>query len=628
MLAEISPMHVTLCRQSNWVVSQGSLRVSNGKPNYSTFFVPTFLSLTSTILNSTHLHLSRRVGAQRVQRFVPHVDGETVVDETYQQELLRNDKMNHFGAEPLMFLYRLRPKLALSFSPPSTSNTSNTSSTQKSNKKTSMTTPSSDSVRIDGCRTIQCATEASWKDLKAPIRLGPLDQLVDATIPVAVVFVYSQAELETKDELIPLDRLEKSMSALLDHYPHLSGRLQINEIDGTPEIVRLGMGVHLFAATCSERLDAFQSRTGHGRIMSLPGAGKALLAPFDATLEGVCRDPVFAIQHTRFACGSVALGVRTLHKICDADGFFQLVRDLAELYRNGSSVLSDPPHYRSYLSELTVDNVTPEEREAVLSNDPPLFYVETSSSTSMWAPTDPSPIPPPPTVGRFVRFSSKELNAIKTAATNPDRPESWVSTFEALSAHIYHHVHRARLRLRELEPKHGALSPTDFLTPLNVRSRLGLPPKYFPNALMISYGNIPSDVLASGPLWKIAGFLHDLTRNPSGLETKEDVVRALKWIALQPEKKKIRQGFRYGTGSFMISQWNKFDMYEGTVFDVPPTLVSPPFTPISLIDGLLYFLPTEDRSIGADLGAIDVVLPLSEPVWDILDNDNEFRRFA
>ncbi|KLO14152.1 hypothetical protein SCHPADRAFT_928093 [Schizopora paradoxa] len=490
-----------------------------------------------------------------------------------------------------------------------------------------MSTPSSESVSIDGCRTIRCTTEASWKDLKSPIRLGPLDQLVDATIPVAVVFAYSQTQSKPKEELIPLDRLEKCMSALLDHYPHLSGRLQINEIDGTPEIARIGTGVHLFAATCSERLDAFQTTSGHGRIMSLPGAGNALLAPFDPTLEGVCHDPVFAIQHTRFACGSVALGVRTLHKVCDADGFFQLVRDLAELYRSGSSSLSNPPHYRSYLSELTVDNVTAEEKEAVLAYQPPLFYVESSSSTSMWAPTDPSPIPQPPTIGRFVRLSSKELSAIKAAATNPDRPDSWVSTFEALSAHIYHHIHRARLRLREIEPKHGELSPTDFLTPLNVRTRLGLPPKYFPNALMISYGNIPSDVLESGPLWKVAEFLHDLTRNPSGLASQEDIVRALKWIALQPEKRRIRQGFRYGTGSFMISQWNKFDMYEGTVFDVAPTLVSPPFTPISLIDGLLYFLPTEDRSANADLGAIDVVLPLSEPVWDVLDSDSEFRRF-
>ena len=78
----------------------------------------------------------------------------------------------------------------------------------------------------------------------------------------------------------------------------------------------------------------------------------------------------------------------------------------------------------------------------------------------------------------------------------------------------------------------------------------------------------------------------------------------------------------------MISQWNKLDMYVGTVFDVRPVLVSTPFTPISLLDGLVYFLPTEEQGTGADTGAIDVNMSLSEPIWDIIDQNDEFRRFC
>ena len=77
----------------------------------------------------------------------------------------------------------------------------------------------------------------------------------------------------------------------------------------------------------------------------------------------------------------------------------------------------------------------------------------------------------------------------------------------------------------------------------------------------------------------------------------------------------------------MISQWNKFDMYAGNVFEVPPVLVSTPFTPISLLDGLAYFLPTEEQGTGGDTGAIDVNVSLSEPLWNIIDQDEEFRRF-
>lgn len=81
----------------------------------------------------------------------------------------------------------------------------------------------------------------------------------------------------------------------------------------------------------------------------------------------------------------------------------------------------------------------------------------------------------------------------------------------------------------------------------------------------------------------------------------------------------------------MVSQWNKFDMYAGTVFEVGPVLVSPPFTPVTLIDGLAYFLPTEEQGTAAaaagDTGAIDVSLALNQPLWGIIDQDEEFRKF-
>ncbi|KAF8917562.1 hypothetical protein CPB85DRAFT_1284610, partial [Mucidula mucida] len=75
----------------------------------------------------------------------------------------------------------------------------------------------------------------------------------------------------------------------------------------------------------------------------------------------------------------------------------------------------------------------------------------------------------------------------------------------------------------------------------------------------------------------------------------------------------------------MASQWNKFDMYAGTVFDVAPLLVSPPFTPVALVDGLAYFLPNEEQgqpgARNVDFGAIDLNLALSAPLWEILDRD-------
>jgi hypothetical protein len=38
-------------------------------------------------------------------------------------------------------------------------------------------------------------------------------------------------------------------------------------------------------------------------------------------------------------------------------------------------------------------------------------------------------------------------------------------------------------------------------------------------------------------------------------------------------------------------------------------------------------LPTEEQGTGGDIGAIDVNMPLSEPIWGIIDQDEDFRRF-
>lgn len=103
----------------------------------------------------------------------------------------------------------------------------------------------------------------------------------------------------------------------------------------------------------------------------------------------------------------------------------------------------------------------------------------------------------------------------------------------------------------------------------------------------------------------------------------------LRWLAAQPDKQRVRLCYRYEEGGVMVSQWNKFGMYRGTELDVAPALVAQPFTPISLIDGLMYLMATEDQVDQAEdftTGSIDVSLALSEPVWEFLEQDARFRQ--
>ncbi|KAJ6513151.1 transferase [Mycena sanguinolenta] len=477
-------------------------------------------------------------------------------------------------------------------------------------------TSMSNSVNVVSRRMVLCADESSWKALgDAPFSLGPFDQLVSFR-PIEAVWVYAQSNPNV--EPIPLERLQRGLERLLDYYPQLSGRLQINSSSGLREIVRFNTGAELLEARCIRELDEFSSpRPGSPEsrcilLQDLPAAGNALLAPFDPTPDGVSRNPIFAVQHTRFACGSVALGVRVHHAVCDAGGFFQLVRDLAELYRGLQSSetvpsLVHPPHIRPYMSELMNGlNMTSEERLAALDVQPPLFHAEPPSTVAL---------PPYPPEGRILRFSSARLKALKAEATDPNG-SGWVSTFDALAAYLYQCVHRARLQLSAKDSNFGELSRPDFMTAVNLRSRMGLPTHYFPNKVFAIYTAIPADTLANGPLWQVAKVMHDLPRS-SFLTQKDEIDRSLKWLAAQPDMRKVSRKFQYGNGSFMVSQWYKFDMYAGAVFDVAPVLVSRPFTQSSLMDGLVYLLPTDEISAGGDVGAIDVRMSLSAPLWEL-----------
>ncbi|KZV99598.1 hypothetical protein EXIGLDRAFT_724613 [Exidia glandulosa HHB12029] len=508
------------------------------------------------------------------------------------------------------------------------------------------------SVTVIAQRTVQCANFASVAAYDWPLKLGPFDHLVAPFIPVAVVYVY-KALPASSAELVPVDRLHRAMERLLDYYPHQSGRLHIHESDGTREIDRVGAGASLLEARCSDPLDAFCSPEHDGRVVitSLPDGGNALLAPFDPAMDKVLNGPLLTVQHTRFACGSVALGIRLYHTLCDGGGYFQLVRHLAELYRglgagDATSGLACPPHIRPYLNDFH-DKVTATDRQAALAFQPELLYLVDESS-AVKDDAAPAVLPPPapvvplsPVTGRVMRFSAAELNALKEHATGPNG--EWASTFEALAAHLHQRVYLARLKLPHAPTPSSLVR--DYLNPINTRSRLasndeaqGMPPGYFGNALLTTSTPMDHELLAEGaPLWRIAKVIHDLSRSPTF--TDVNVLRqTIRWVAAQPDVRRVRDHFNFAPGAFMASQWNKLPTYAGADFDVdshgapiPPLLVAPPFTPISLVDGLGYFVATEEQfHRGVDVKSssdIDLHLALSEPLWEILNQDPEFRRF-
>ncbi|GMF40114.1 unnamed protein product [Phytophthora fragariaefolia] len=500
-------------------------------------------------------------------------------------------------------------------------------------------------VAVAGEFPLHCTNEAALQGLRSPVPLGPLDQRSLLSIPLAVVFVYRRSN--RPNEVVPIDKLRAALTRLLDYYPHLTGRIVVDPKNQSPQIEQLGVGAKLVSARCSEPITAFEFASEEDKPGSaprligtkLPNGGNDLLPPFDPTEAGAARDAILTVQHTLFACGGVSIGLRVRHIICDASGFFQLARDLAELYRGIGDLdpnqltevvlSSSPPDIHSYMSEL---RMTPEERQEALQIRPTLFELAPECLPSASS-TKRVPIVLP-TIGKMLRFTSNELSAIKAEANAGGNALHPVSTFCALAAHMWQSIYRAHMRLCEhqgMSPNEAALyAPRQFLASVDLRSRgqLDVPPRYFPNCVLCPVFSLPASGLLSAPLSSISFAVHSGVQPLDRTEVEQNV----RWVAAQPDKQRVRLRYKYHEGGVMVSQWNKFGMYQGTELDVAPSLVFQPFTPISLIDGLMYFMSTEDQvcqaeaSAGGTTGSIDVSLALSESTWKVLEQDSNFRR--
>ncbi|KAG7377507.1 hypothetical protein PHYPSEUDO_011538 [Phytophthora pseudosyringae] len=505
--------------------------------------------------------------------------------------------------------------------------------------------PGWEKVEVAAEFSLHCADDSSMERLEAPVLLGPLDHTTQNFTPITVLFVYRREEPASGEELIPIERFRRALGRLLDYYPHLTGRIVMHE-DNAPRIERLGAGATLVSAKCRGRLEAFEAVGGGDEVGSKPrlivtnlsDGGNALLPPFDPSEEGKTRDPILAVQHTRFACGGVAIGICLRHIICDASGFFQLVRDLAALYRGfrdldegkladkNSVKLSKPPHIHSYRADL--HEMTPEKRQEALESQPAGFRLSGKSATATAAVDR---VVPPPVIGRVLRFSSSELAALKAEAnaSNKGKP---LSTFCALAAHLWKSIYRARVReARSLTSIEAAVhAPPQILLSVDLRSRNQLAdmlPRYFPNAVFSPVLSVPAAQVLEAPLSVVAALIRDGTQPQEPAE----MLKALQWIAAQPDKRRVQPRYNYEQDGVFVTQWSKFDMYRGSVFDVPPALVAQPFTPLSLYDGLVYLMATEDQlrqsvsCSGITTGSIDVSMALSESVWTALDQDADFR---
>jgi hypothetical protein len=189
-------------------------------------------------------------------------------------------------------------------------------------------------VHRDTAQSVISEHSSRWTSLPSPFHLGPLDQLGSATTSISVVYIIYESSTQVP-EPIKITKLRKALQYLLDSYPHLTGRLHVDPTSNRRTLHDFGSGVDLTEARCCKTLISLtQPQLGRLCLSDFSDGGNELLVPWQSDLEVMCRGPLLPIQHTRFECGAVSLGIRISHVVTDAAGLFQFCSQLAEIYRS------------------------------------------------------------------------------------------------------------------------------------------------------------------------------------------------------------------------------------------------------------------------------------------------------
>ncbi len=438
------------------------------------------------------------------------------------------------------------------------------------------------------------------------LQLSPNDWEIPSIVTISCIYFYdiqqwSSYKKQATDMFMNTERLILSLRKLLEYYPLLTGVFKLFDKDNKVSIeYDNNKGGILFVST-----------TVNIPLSELPLSieeytNTKIIPEIFQFINETDSDTLFHVRHTRFSCGSVALGITLNHQIADAHSYFQIVRDWTQLYKN----LEYQPnvcHQRSFLQPTLAEI-------EILKNSNPNFnnrkslYVQEENSSSIKQTKE--------TIIKIFRFSADELNQMKfDALTHLSSDVAYLSTFEVLTAHLYRHVMLAR--------NHTTSPTTKLYISTNVRPRLtqpSIPITYFGNAIHFSYLEMNiSKLINEESLGLLASEVHKSIK----ANTNEDIRTTLAWIVCQTDKTKIIPTWNLDETDFTISAWNKMGMYSDSDFELgvyPCRIILPPSMKSNGGETILFSTEKND-------GSIDVILALDINEMERLEKNSDFRKY-
>ncbi|KAG6557581.1 hypothetical protein Mapa_000857 [Marchantia paleacea] len=326
--------------------------------------------------------------------------------------------------------------------------------------------------------------------------LACIDQLLFGVFSSNLFLYKPNRELSTKDsepaDVLPLERLIRSLEKVLVHFYPLAGRLIKNEAHDLVRVFCNNQGaewIHKrYDGAASEIIDEdnFQpderlSGYSHLNLRSPSYESSGLTA--------------LVVQVTEFRCGTVALNVAYSHMLADGFSGLHFLKSWAEISR-GEPISLLPAHERWFLSAS---------KEALTTAGAPTIRL-VSDGRDIDSKR--------PLAFKNVRYSRRKLEELKAEARDLEQSASGqakvLSGADCASAHLWHNVTRISGVEHDKEMRYATL--------VNGRSKLeNCPPGYFGNCIFTAppatLAAAKAAELLSQPLRFAATAIHDAHRS-------------------------------------------------------------------------------------------------------------------
>ncbi|KAJ7533779.1 hypothetical protein O6H91_13G064400 [Diphasiastrum complanatum] len=395
---------------------------------------------------------------------------------------------------------------------------------------------------------------------------------------------------------LSIQSLKDSLSRVLSLYPILAGRLKKGE-SGRLKVDVNGEGIPFIEAKTNARLEDWQDL----RLCDI----QQELNPKDSFIRDICKAPPIRVQVTTFSCGSIALGLSSLHILADGLSTIEFVKAWGEIHR-GAEVSNKPQFESMRLRARDPPQVSILSADEIFASCKPLVSLPSSAPVN-------SSIGYRTTTFRISRrMIDKCIKDVETGAFSCGPP----SSFEALSALFW----RAVTRARGVEDS----SFTTYVFPVSLRGRLQppLPKGYFGNAVILAQVTAAAKDIKSNDFSFAASLIHKRVQ----MVDSEFIQSAIDWMELRLQQQHaIGVGFEL-TGKNLINTsfanfpvyeidfgWRKLDHFEFTMHEDSP------------VDGLLYILPSPPDAGGDN--SREVKLRLREDHLERMLHDPQFQPY-